>query len=390
MPLGRPESVPNFVGGSYQGTVAMVGVDYAVNLYAQYPVKGDNVKNALLTRPGLSLFAWLPGAPVRGIFWQDGRGFAVVGAGFYEFFANGSFTLRGNVAVDANNSTICSNGDDGLQIFIVSGGHGYIFALDTSAFTDVSSQDLFPFPALGGAFLQGYFLAWQSGSNLLAFSSPLNGLDWTLASGGGQARTQLNSDNISNCIAQGGYLVVCGTKNTEFWQNTGAADIAFAPVPNAVPAWGLDAPFTLVGLDNAVYGVGINEDGARHVIRFNGYNVNVISTPAISRLLSTVDSFTNATAIGYALDGHPFYGINVPNLQTPDHGTTSLYYDNATDLWHERGIWDSVAMQFWPDLPRTHCYGFGRHLLGDRQSGAIYQYVVGQNHDDIVISDLAA
>ena len=67
-----------------------------------------------------------------------------------------------------------------------------------------------------------------------------------------------------------------------------------------------------------------------------------------------------------------------------------LYYDNSTDIWHERGIWDSTAMQFYPDLPRVHCYGFGQHLLGDRQSGAIYSYVVGQNHDDVVIADLAA
>lgn len=390
MPIGQAERLPNFVGGSYQGAVSMIDCEYAVNLYPQFGVKGANVKNALLPRPGLSLFAWLPGAPVRAIFWQDGRGFAVSGNFFCEFFQSGAFTVWGTVAADSNNATICSNGDDGLQVFIVSGGHGYIFALDTGTLTDITTQDLFPAPALGGAFLQGYFLAWQQGSNLLAFSAPLDGTDWTLASGGGQARTTLNSDNISNCIAQGGYLVVMGTKNTEFWQNTGAADIAFAPVPSAVPAWGLDAPFTLVGLDNAIYGVGVNEDGARHVIRINGYNVNVVSTPAISRLLSTVQSFTNATAMGYALDGHPMYGLNVPNLATPDHGTTSLYYDNSTDIWHERGIWDSTAMQFFPDLPRVHCYGFGQHLLGDRQSGAIYSYVVGQNHDDVVIADLAA
>ena len=47
-------------------------------------------------------------------------------------------------------------------------------------------------------------------------------------------------------------------------------------------------------------------------------------------------------------------------------------------------------MQFYPDLPRVHQLGFGQHLLGDRQSGAIYSCVVGQNHDDVVIADLAA
>ena len=98
MPIGQAERLPNFVGGSYQGAVSMIDCEYAVNLYPQFGVKGANVKNALLPRPGLSLFAWLPGAPVRAIFWQDGRGFAVSGNFFCEFFQSGGFTVWGTVA----------------------------------------------------------------------------------------------------------------------------------------------------------------------------------------------------------------------------------------------------------------------------------------------------
>ena len=127
---------------------------------------------------------------------------------------------------------------------------------------------------------------------------------------GGQARTTLNSDNISNCIAQGGYLCRHGHEEhrvlAEHWRG------GHCVCSGAQRGAGLGtrcAVYTLWGLDNAIYGVGVNEDGARHVIRINGYNVNVVSTPAISRLLSTVQSFTNATAMGYALDGHPFFGL---------------------------------------------------------------------------------
>ena len=54
----------------------MIDCEYAVNLYPQFGVKGANVKNSLLPRPGLLLLRGCLGAPVRAIFWQDGRGFA--------------------------------------------------------------------------------------------------------------------------------------------------------------------------------------------------------------------------------------------------------------------------------------------------------------------------
>jgi hypothetical protein len=380
MPLGHPEAVPNFIGGSYQDAPdAMTANSYAVNCWPEFGPgqTGYTVKNSLRPRYGYQVSWRLPGSPSRALFWQDGRGFAVSGSVFCEFFQGGTFTVRGTVAVDDNNATICSGGDNNLQLFIVSGGHGYVFDLALNTLTDITSGDLFPAPALGGAFLQGYALAWQRGSNLLAFSAPNDFTDWTLADGAGQARTQLNSDNISNCVAFGGYLLVAGTKNTEFWQNTGAPDIAFAPLPNAVPAWGLQAPFTLTVLDNVAYGVGINEDGARHVIKWQGYNVSVVSTPAISRILSTVGSLDGATALAYADAGHPFYLLNAPNLRTPDHGTTTFGYDVSTEVWHERGIWDDIQMQFDLDLPRTHCVAWGQHVFGDRQSGALYTFSTG-------------
>lgn len=384
MPLGQPESIPNAVGGSYQGLTAMIDNEYAVNLYAQFPTARTNVKNALISRNGLTTFARLPQSPVRAIFWQDGRGFAVSGSVFCEFFEGGTFIVRGSVAVNDNPATIISGGNDNLQLAVASGGNLYVFDLSLNTFTLVPpGVDLLPTDILGVAYLNQTAIVWQRASNLLAFSAPNDFTDWALADGAEQARTQLTSDNISNCIAFGGYLLVGGTKNSEFWQNTGALDNPFAPIPNAVPAWGVDGPFTLCVLDNAGYAVGVNEDGARHVIRWDGYNVTVISTPAISRLLSSVDSLDSATAYSYALDGHPFYAVNVPNLETPDHGTTSLVYDRYTGLWHERGIWDVQAMRFQLDLPRNHCYGFNQHLFGDRQSGAIYTF--SDDYQDAVI-----
>ena len=379
-------SVPHVIGGSYQGFGTIIDNELAINQYPQFATSNTATKNALIPRPGYRPYVGLPQAPVRGIFWQDGRGFAVSGNLFCEFFASQTFVVRGVVEVDSDPCTIVSNGtNDGHQIFLVSGGHGYIFDLNTAAFTDVTSGDLFPAPALGCAFLEGYFLAWKRDSPLFAGSALFDGTDWLLADGAFQAQMQLTVDNIANAISIGGQVYFMGTKNTQIWTNIGAANIPLQPMPNAVPRWGLDAPFSIAGLDNTVFGVGVNEDGARHVIKANGYNFDVISTPAISRMLASVDSLQGALGFAHAWEGHPFYHLSVPGLVT-DHGTTTLVYDDATKLWHERSLWDVKLMQHQLELGRCHAYGFNRHLMGDRQSGTIYELVAGQFQDRAVLA----
>jgi hypothetical protein len=43
----------------------------------------------------------------------------------------------------------------------------------------------------------------------------------------------------------------------------------------------------------------------------------------------------------------------------------------TTGIWHERGVWDDEAGAFDVWAPRSHCYGFGQHLIGDRTTGQI-------------------
>jgi hypothetical protein len=46
-------------------------------------------------------------------------------------------------------------------------------------------------------------------------------------------------------------------------------------------------------------------------------------------------------------------------------------YDDATQLWHERGYWDGKARQFIAWTPRVHMQAFGFHLVGDATTDVI-------------------
>jgi hypothetical protein len=90
-------------------------------------------------------------------------------------------------------------------------------------------------------------------------------------------------------------------------------------------------------------------------------------------------TLADAQAFTYQQDGHSFYVLNFPAA-----GKTWVY-DVATGEWHERAVWDSVAMDWQPHLSRCHAYGFGRHLVGDRLSPAIYDMRLGVSSDTQIL-----
>jgi hypothetical protein len=374
-------SIPNFVGGSYPPYENIIGLERTVNWYAESASPGTSAKRAFINCPGYALWQDLPGTPGRGIFYQDGRGFAVSGPLFCEIFANQTFTVRGSVAVDANMTTISSNGlSQGGQIFIVSGGRGYIYDLITNAFTDVTSQSEFPAPATSGFYLDGYFGAIMANSPTFALSNLFDGTTWNILQGGQQSQS-LTVDNIQNGYAINGKVWFLGSKNTEIWADIGASDFPLAPIPGALPRWGLNGIYTLAAIDNALMGVGQNDDGSLEVIRANGFDWQVVSTPAISNLLRINSaSMVNARAWTYAQQNHAFYLLYVPSLPT------TLVYDVTTHLWHERALYDTNNMRYVPDLGISHAYGFGLHLVQDRQSGAIYTMDLSQLTMNVILS----
>lgn len=378
-----PNSAPNFVGGSFPPYANVQGLWLTRNYYPEAGPKGGPL-SALIGCPGYKLWLDLPSGPGRSIFEQDGRAFVISGPLFCEIFPQQTFVVRGIVQVDANPATISSNGlSQGKQIFVVSGGHGYIFDLVTLAFTDVSGQSEFPFPAVSGFYLDGYFGAIEQNSPTFALSNLFDGTIWNILQGG-QQQLSLTVDNIQNGLAINGKVWFVQSKNTQVWADIGAADFPLAPIPGTLPRWGLNGIYTLAAIDNALMCVGSNADGSLEVIRSDGYDWDVVSTPAISNLLRLAPSLSGAQAWAYAQQGHAFYLLYIPGLDT------TPVYDVTTGLWHERALYNEKLMRYVPDLGIGHAYAFGKHLVIDRQSGAIYEMSLSQLTMDVILTDLAA
>ena len=158
---------PGFCGPSYQSRSMNVNAERSINLYPEVVDSGTpKVKTWLVGTPGLKGFVNYTvsqGGPVRALWSMNGRAFAVVGSGFFEFFARRNGKRWGMMAEDGQPATICSNGSAGNQIFITSGGKGYIFRTDTNVFAEITDPE-FPYPCSHGGFIDGYFIGLKAQS----------------------------------------------------------------------------------------------------------------------------------------------------------------------------------------------------------------------------------
>ena len=349
--------LPAFVGPSYTSTSPLADGERTVNFYPEsIEAPGATTKMALYPTPGLTAFTTLPLSPVRGIFGQQGECYAVGGPGLYAVTSTGGVTALGTVAIDANQATLTTNGDGGRQLFVTSGGTGYVLDLDTLVLTAVVSS------VTMGAMLDGYFLALDAATSTLKRSDLFDGLTWDPLQ---VAQRSTASDPWRSLIVVGRNIWLLGEFTSELWYNSGDT-FPFAPFPGALVQTGIAAAFSAQQIGTSVIWLAQSRDGARTVVKAEGITAKKVSTYAVDRALAAYDDVSDADAFIYEERGHTFYVLNFPSANA------TWVYDDTEGQWHERGDWDIPLSRYDVDRPGCHAYIFDRHLVGDRETGAIY------------------
>lgn len=374
--------LPGFVGPSNQSRALSFDNERTINLYHERRDTGTPKSGyALLDCPGIYPRWNLPAGPIRAIFYQDGRAFAIGGPVFVELYPNYTYLVRGLVAVDGFPASISSNGNNGFQLFITSGGYGYVFNTRFNDFEQIT-DDAFPYPVSMGVFADGYSVALKYNSNQFFLSSLNDSLEWN---GLDTAQTSESSDNKITLACNHRELWLQGTKHTEIWVNVGdsGGGFPYQPVPGTLIESGTIAAWGTQLLDNTIFYIGGSERGARVVYRMDGYTPSRVSTFGVEQYLNALTTVSNAICWTYEEGGHAFYLIYLPAAET------TLCYDVSTDLWHERSNWDDFLIRDVPHRGRCHAYAAsfngGQHLVGDRENGAIYEMALSYSTDYLVV-----
>lgn len=346
------------VGSSYQQRSLPFDAQRMVNLMALLDKKGADVAS-LLGTPGLLLFGTAGTGAGRECFAaSNGRGFTVSGAGLYEVFADGSSVLRGGLD---GSSGICTMTENGFQLGICDGDKVYMFTYATNTFVKVTDPDL---PSAGGIdFVDGFFIINNNDTGKFYISGLYDGLSWSALD---FASAESSPDELTRAVNFVGQLGLFGSKTLEIWRNTGDSIFPFARISGSTPI-GTTAPYTVISIDTSVFWVGTNEQGSGIVYKAQGFNPERISTDAIEKILQAVTQPELLRSWTYQEEGHVFLVITGANLET------SLCYDVATGLWHERAYLNPATGRLEQHRATSSMYIFGKHLVLDRENGNIYQ-----------------
>ena len=352
--------LPGFNGGSYQDQSRVALGERCINLIPERFSRGGKSIGALYPAPGFTEFATFGDSPGRGIFYENGRLFAVYGTTLYEVDSAGTPTARGVLAIDSNPAAMSTNGDGGQELLVSSGDTGYIFDLSTNVLTSEVSD----IQQIG--VVDGFFVGLDPTTSTLKISEALDGKTWD--------PTQISQRSSASDLWRGlavvrQEIVLLGDKTGEVWFNAGRSPFPFAPRNGATFDVGIVAAFSLAKFGSSCAWLGQPEEGGLGVFVLNGYTPERISPPGLDYLIQTYaddDGIDDAIGWSYSRDGHAFYV-----LQFPSSGRTHVY-DGLTQEWHERGKWNPSANDYGVYRGLFHAQAFEKNLVCDSQSNKMY------------------
>ena len=367
-----------FIGQAYTGRAKTAAAERCVNLFLEHVETPESKSPAvLLGTPGTSVFATLDTAPcVRGL-WQEPqtlRLFAVASNILYEIGSGGAVTSRGTFAEPAGLASDVSMRSNGTQLVISSNGAGYLFTLSSNTLQQINLAN-FPFvnsnvPGAQGfpttsqfEFFDSYLIALSSGTQQFFWSFVNDAQDWSALN---FASKSAWPDNLISMILNQRLLWLMGSQRSEVWYDDGVDP--FSRVQGAQIETGIIAQSSLHRQDSTICWLGGDERGQGIAFKANGYQAQRISNHSVEYEWSQYGSMSDCIAWGEQHGGHLWSVFTFPS------GDATWVFDHSTNGWHQRAWLDPVNGGLHQHLARNHVFAFGKHLIGDRQSGNIYQH----------------
>ncbi len=323
-------------------------------------------KWVLYSCSGFQAFVVLSGAdgPLKAALEMDGTGYVVAGTKLYSVTSGGTATLLGTLTGATGIITMAANRrSPNRQIAIVS-SNGLWWILENGTLTAGASVDADLAAPNSVTEQNGYFIFTHADGQFTTSGANASTIDPLE-----KARAEANADGLVRGMRVGNYIVLAGTKSTEYWQDVGEVDFAFSPqqaIDFGCYAAGSMCDVTLVKEDQEVTAtlamVATNSQGAyAGVVLVKGYSAIKISTPAVDRVIEAETDPTIITGDFYIERGHAIYTLS---------GTDWTWeYDLSTGLWNPR---KSSGLDRW--RVRTFFKLGSKTICGDYStSGVLYQ-----------------
>ena len=347
-----------FVGPAYALDTIDAACQRSVNWYlVGMDEQNEPTKVMLRGTPGLKNWVTVSAnEPVRGCIVAGTKLLVVCGAKVYTVTTAG--VVSSSLATLSSSQGTISMATNGQQVLMVDGVSAYIYSISGGTVTTITDPD-FPYGADMCAFMDGYFIVNDPGTQNYYISSSYDGTAWN-ALDFGAAEGQ--PDNLVTLACLNGQLWLFGESTSEVHYDSGAADFPFTKVPGALVQRGCLAKHSVAVGNGTVYWFGSD----RCVYRSAGYQAQKVSTTAMGQHFAKFTTVSDAYGIVYQQEGHEFYVLTFPT-----EGETWVY-DAGTGRWHERGEWSADIDDFlqW----RGSCVAVFNDsvVVGDYSNGKLY------------------
>ena len=358
----------NLVGPSYSLDAISAECQRTVNWTPEIIESGaGRGPMRLCASPGTKMFATLAGNSVRGLTEHNGRVFAVDDIGLSEVLSDGSVVSKGAMSSDV---LLASMAAGPTQLLIVTGGIGYCYDFAADTLVPVAG---FTLPPLMCAYADGYYIALLTNSQRFQISGLLDATSWDPLD---IAQVSVFPDNVLSMLIDHRELWLFGRRKTQVYYDSGNPDFPWDVNPNGFIEQGIIAPASAVRLDNSIMWLGGDERGAGIAWRAQGYQPARISNHAVETEWNSYPTMADAIGYPYQDRGHAFWVLYFPSANR------TWVYDASTNMWSERGYWVNTSASYSAHRSQCHAYCFGKHLVGDWNSGKIYEMGKGIFDDD--------
>lgn len=308
--------------------------------------------------PGLTLFADLGTSTVRGMCEHNGVLYASGGNKFYSLNSSGTKTERGTLNTSSGKVQMATISN---QIGMIDGTNGYNYNEDTTTFGEITDPDFID-TATSITSQDEYFI-YTKPDTAQFFISDLS--DGTTQSSLDFASKLGKSDDLVRAYSHHREVWLMGRTTSEVYFNSGNATFPFERIAGVFVETGCAAVLSAANYGPTLIWLGRSDQGGLKVVRADGYTITPISSESIDYQINSLTTTSDAEAYCYEQEGHGFYVLTFPT-----EGKTWAY-DFKTGLWHQRQSYVSSA--YTRHLGSCYAYAFGKHLIGDYQSGKIYQ-----------------
>jgi len=327
-----------------------------INMYVEIDAGGGEAPYVLRGTPGLELYKDTGDARETrgGYILEDDSLLTVIGDKLYKIT---SALVQTTIGTLSTSTGVVEFTENPTQVLIVDGSTpGYVYTIATSTLAAVVStitpesitfQDTY-----GIASENSLERIYISGINDFTSWDPL---DFTT--------TEAQPDPIVGVFSIHEDVWAFGSKTTEIYYNSGAADFPFIRRQGTVLDIGCSSQYTIAKAENQLFWL----DDKGFVRQASGYQGAIISSRKLERDIAGKD-WSTAKAYTYAQAGHTFYVLIFND--------TTWCYDLSTQKWHKRYGLNKAWAANW-----IHQKG-NLVVAGDSLNGKIYRLKTDTYTDD--------